>query len=116
MEEWRPIPGFEGYYEVSNLGRIRNSKRNTILNGCMNSRGYIAISLSTSKKFKSTLVHIVVCTVFNGPKPFKGALCLHWDDIGSNNTPDNLYWGNHEKNAEDAKRNGLLHTGPRPRT
>ena len=50
MEEWKDIEGYEGYYEISTLGNVRNVKTNHILIGDTNNAGYKRITLYVPKK------------------------------------------------------------------
>ena len=49
---------------------------------------------------------ILVCTAFHGPPPEHDSMACHKDDVGGNDIPSNLYWGNASSNARDAWRNG----------
>lgn len=65
MEElWLPIIGYEGLYDVSNLGRIRNSRTNKILRLGKHRQGYKLVSLYKNKKEKTLLVHRLVAMAF----------------------------------------------------
>ncbi|MBQ5689760.1 MAG: hypothetical protein IIV21_07330 [Bacteroidales bacterium] len=43
-EIWKPIKGYEGLYEVSNLGRVKSLRRNSILKAVLHN-GYLIVSL-----------------------------------------------------------------------
>lgn len=45
VEIWRPIQGYEGLYEVSNLGNVKSLSRNALLSKHKNNRGYLSVSL-----------------------------------------------------------------------
>ena len=62
-EEWRDIKGFEGLYQVSNLGRVKNAK-GLIKKPTMNNRGYIRLSLWEGGKSKNFSVHRLVAEAF----------------------------------------------------
>ena len=63
-EEWRPVVGYEGRYQVSSLGRIRSLKRQgwrkDFLSGHKTKLGYIAINLCGKQK----LLHCIVADAF----------------------------------------------------
>lgn len=70
MEEWRDIAGWEGEYQVSNLGRIRSFKRTPLgeyLNPSPDAYGYLQFSCKRTRKLeKKFKVHRVVWMAFNG--------------------------------------------------
>jgi hypothetical protein len=78
-EEWRPVVGYEDWYEVSTQGRVRRSvdglrrgiKAGYVLQPRPTDQGYPFVGLySRDKKVsRSTLVHNVVTAAFLGPKP-----------------------------------------------
>lgn len=78
-EIWKDIPGFEGYYQASNLGRIKSlarswvggygairSKPETELKSSPNSSGYLQVVLSKNGKPKTIKVHQLVAMAFLG--------------------------------------------------
>ena len=46
MEEWKTIPGYEGLYEVSNIGNVKSLIKNKIIKYFINKKGYRLVSLS----------------------------------------------------------------------
>ena len=114
-EEWRPIPGFEGDYEVSNLGRVRTFKRPgpqrtrreipLLVGGGLDTWGYWQVVLAKGGKRRTAKVHHLVLEAFVGPKP-PGAQCRHKDGIKTNNVLENLQWGTVQENADDRVRHG----------
>lgn len=109
MEEiWKDIPGFEGKYQVSTLGRVKSLARK----GCRKDRlmklytdrgGYLRLSLG--KGFCMKGVHRLVAMTFL-PNPNNLAFVCHKDDDPSNNRVDNLFWGSHLDNERDKKSKG----------
>lgn len=114
-ETWRQIPGFEGRYEVSDLGRVRSVDREVetsngqvrryrgmILSpGRMNDFGHVSVMLG--REGGSRCVHELVLLAFVGP-PSEDQECRHLDGDGSNNRLDNLCWGSRGENVKDATR------------
>lgn len=114
MEEvWKPIPGYEGFYEASNNKQIRSVDRvittksgitrklkGKILNQHQNQEGYWFVGLSLNGIIKYRLVHILVASSF--PEicgyPFEGSEINHKDENKSNNTPENLEYMLHADN------------------
>lgn len=106
IEEWKDLPGFNGKYQVSNLGNVRTINRvcNThnggsyIRKGCMlklviNNRGYYHLNLWDSEKNKAVnlRVHIMVAMTFLGHDPCGMKVVVdHIDSNKLNNRVDNL--------------------------
>lgn len=106
-EEWRPVVGYEGLYEVSNLGRVRGLKykKGEVRVTTLDKDGYVVLGLSKNGKTKIRKVHVMVCEAFNGLRQYPWQGALHRDDIRDRNLPENLYWGDQEQNLKDMKRN-----------
>lgn len=70
VEEWRDIPGYEGLYMVSSMGRVKSlpkylSKTDRILRGCVDKDGYIKVRLCPNPQLrKSYFVHRLVALAF----------------------------------------------------
>lgn len=110
-EEWHVAPGYP-VYEVSDQGRVRRrcSKNRWdaghILRPASMPGGHRYVVLTDPAGFtRKQFVHRLVAQAFIGPAPFAGAMVLHHDDVPSNNTPGNLYWGTHAENVADARLN-----------
>ena len=118
-EVWRPVPGWEGLYEASNLGRLRSFDKivmrkngrplpvpGRIMRTSLNSGGYPSTVLVRDGVRTSVGVHMVVAAAFLGPRP-DGAEVLHYDDVKTNNTVGNLRYGSRSDNSYDRVRNGI---------
>ena len=94
-ERWLPIPDYEGWYEASDFGRIRNvrDRMNTfvgkILKQSISSFGYMRVGLSKKGVTTNHLVHRLVMAAFVGQCP-DGKEVNHKDCDKTNNIPDNL--------------------------
>lgn len=88
-EEWRPIVGYEGLYEVSNLGRVRRASWK-IVHGT-DFKGYRRINLTKDGKQKTFLIHRLVAEAFI-PNEHEYRVINHKDECPSNNCIDNLEW------------------------
>ena len=91
MEEWKAIPGYEGLYEVSNMGNVRNVRRNTLLRLSKDCYGYIQVSLYKNGRRTGLRVHRLVAEAFI-PNPDNLPQVNHKDEDKSNNRVDNLEW------------------------
>lgn len=105
MEEiWKPAKGFEGYYEVSNLGRVRSVDRvvaakgnsEKLIKGKLltlhtNKDGYKRTTLCKENKLFTKFVHRLIAEVFI-PNPDNLPQVNHKDEVKSNNCVDNLEW------------------------
>ena len=110
MEEWRDIKGYEGLYQVSNLGRVRSLERKVkakggslrtqkprILAQHPNFKGYMRLNLSDGNKREHFLVHRLVYQAFNG-ELIDGLSIDHIDNDKTRNTPENLQQITHREN------------------
>ena len=124
MEEWRPVSGYEGLYEVSSLGRVRSlprvweqvSKHGTLhkhtssgrtLKPGLTRQGYPSVVLG---RRRTRLVHRLVAEAFLGPCP-AGKEVRHLDGTRTNNTISNLAYGTRSENIADAKLHGTFQKG-----
>lgn len=114
MEEiWKPVPleGYEEYYEVSNLGRIRRSrggqgaKAGRIMQGYLQC-GYHYVNLTANSAYNTFLVHRLVATAFI-PNPENKPQVNHIDGNKSNNYVGNLEWVSCQENIQHAWVTGL---------
>ena len=112
FETWKPVPGYEGLYEVSDLGRVRSVYREVpckigtrrvfpkILRTPIH-KGYRQVNL----RGKTRSVHQLVSLAFMGERP-KGWHTCHRDGDSLNNLADNLYYGTASDNMQDTLRHG----------
>jgi len=110
QEEWRPIKGYEGLYEVSNTGRIKSHLelcrvKNKLLKGFKMEKGYIRVSLSKNKIFKTYSIHRLVAIVFI-PNIENKPDINHIDNNPSNNNINNLEWVTNEENKRHSVKQG----------
>lgn len=110
-EIWKPVVGYEGLYECSNMGRVKSLDRyvphrydgefqfikGTIRKTKYNNGGYEMITLYKDGKEKTHLVHRLVAQAFI-PNPNNLPEVNHKDENTKNNCVDNLEWCNREYN------------------
>lgn len=111
VEEWRPVAGYEGLYEVSSCGRVRTlgggkaRSHGRILKATLGTTGYLRVSLSAANVSRTKKVHRLVAEAFLGPAPLR-AYVLHQDGNPQNNRVENLRYGDARQNLADAIRHG----------
>ena len=108
MEEvWKPVVGYEGLYEVSNMGRVKslgNGKSNNssyskerILKGRKTHRGYLRVNLYKNNKAKDYYIHRLVAEAFI-PNIDNLPCINHKDENPKNNHVTNLEWVTYKEN------------------
>lgn len=114
-EEWKPIKGYEGFYEISNRGRVKRIKQlreighspnrirkfydvDRLLNPWDNGHGYKVISLIKDGRRKNHYVHRLVGEHFI-PNPYNLEEINHKDFNRANNRVENLEWCDRSYNA-----------------
>ena len=113
VEEWRPVVGYEGYYDVSNLGSIMRTKaaRGTFVGRIIKSylncpRGYPRVRLCKDKEHSCVFVHVLVAEAFIGPPP-AGMEINHIDGNRMNPSAKNLEYLTAKENCRHAFDSGL---------
>lgn len=124
QERWLPVLGYEGFYEISDHGRVRSAERTVphgertkqmrgrilkpwLSGGGSTQRYQIGLSDETGRR-QRYYVHILVLEAFIGPR-LPGFEACHLDDDGENNWLDNLRWDTRSANEQDKVRNGNHH-------
>src|SRR5688572_24881149 len=118
QERWLPIAGWEGYYEVSDHGRVRSldrlavrrqgkpaARRGRVMALQKTGAGHLIVRIQRNGHDWTVQVHVLVLTAFVGPRP-PGLVCRHLDGNPENNIPDNLAWGTSSQNKYDSIRHG----------
>ena len=105
QELWQPVKGYEGLYEVSDQGRVRNPRTGLVHRAPAGSRGYREVHLRRKGKGKTFRVHALVLTAFVSIRP-EGLECRHLDGNKLNNAVSNLEWGTSKENSNDIRSYG----------
>ena len=124
-EIWKSIEGYEGCYEVSNLGRakslerkVKHSNGNTqklkerILKPRSDKDGYLYVNLCKKGKVKSRRVHRLVAHAFI-PNPENKPCVNHKNGVKYDNRVENLEWMTNKENSIHASKNDLMPKGYR---
>lgn len=120
-EQWRPVPGYEGFYEVSDRGNVRGldrivdvkgqgkrKLRGRTLSKAVSNTGYLAVSLRKNGTHKTILVQYLVADAFLGPRPDGMQLC-HNNGNHVDNRAENLRWDTRSGNMLDRQIHGTDH-------
>lgn len=127
-ETWKEIPGYEGYYEVSDQGHVRSVDREIVQDGrwgfikrTMKGRllspsnehsNYPHVILSRGNEKESVKIHLLALRAFVGPCP-EGLQACHEDGDTRNNILSNLRWGTPKSNQADRVGHGTHQYGAR---
>lgn len=112
-EVWKDIKGFEGIYQVSNLGRVRSIRviylKPQTIGGGYNSVRLYNIKATKPTKPKTKLLHRLIAENFI-PNPNKKSCVNHKNGIKTDNRLENLEWVTNSENGLHAYRIGLNYT------
>lgn len=105
-EIWKDIKDWEGYYQVSNTGKVRRlfKTKTRELKGTKKIGGYKGVFLKIPNKFSGELVHRLVAQAFI-PNPDNLPCINHKDENKYNNCVDNLEWCTYKYNGNYGTRN-----------
>lgn len=119
-EKWIAIPGWEGWYEVSNLGRVRSLDRvvdrpagtarvtGRILVSRPNRYGYPQVHLKRNGSSTCRTVHSLVLAAFVGERE-PGKVARHLNGVPSDARLENLAYGTNSENQRDKRGHGTDH-------
>ncbi len=121
-EQWRPVVGWETWYSVSNLGRIRRDVGGTrtyagrISKLTTNRRGYLCVGLCAGSHatLKIRTVHQLVARAFIGEPPEGITGINHLNGVKTDNRPENIEWSTPAANSAHAVTTGLITKGGYP--
>lgn len=110
-EEWRPVVGWEGLYEVSSLGRVKrvsslkSNRVGKVLTGVADKNGYRMYHLRDGGRSRTYSAHRLVALA-HIPNPDELPYVLHGPAGVSDNSTANLRWGTNSDNMRDRRRDG----------
>jgi len=103
-ERWKPVVGLEGFYEVSDHGRVFSVRSGKILTET-DRGGYVETHMCVNYRQMHWLVHVLVAAAFIGPC-HEGMEVNHKDLNKANNYWRNLEYMTHKRNCAHARANG----------
>lgn len=121
-EIWKDVPGYEGYYQVSNFGRARSLNRvleqsnctrlmkGKILSPGSDSYGYKTVSLHRNRKCKTNRIHSLVYKSFVNQNIKKGLVIDHINNNHLDNRVENLQLITHRQNISKSNINNKIKT------
>jgi len=122
-ERWRPVPDFEGLYEISDLGRVRSlakrgryhRKSEKILSPGKSKYGYLSLHLCGKERGLDAhrYVHDLVLTAFVGPRPVGAEACHFPNRDPADCRLVNLRWDTRKNNHADKRAHGTDNRGER---
>lgn len=128
-ERWLPVVEFEGFYEVSNMGRVRSiprtepvyrsdgstwyerAREGRLLNAARTKNGYLRVNLKKNGVQSQHLVHRLVLSAFRGAAPDESWYACHNNGERTDNRLPNLRWATPQSNQADRKKHGTHQCG-----
>lgn len=115
QEVWRTVVGFDGLYEVSDIGRVRSKRAEIVMKHNFSGvkRDYAFVPLSENGHRQNAYIHHLVAQAFIGPPPGRIGRgsndwqCNHKNGNKSDNRPENLEWLTHKAHIAHSKENFL---------
>ena len=112
MEYFKDVPGYEGFYKISNCGRVWSVRRGKLMSPPTDRLGYRRVMLRVNKNEKSRTVHSLVMEAFRGLRP-EGMVVNHLDFNPTNNNLANLEYTTRIGNIQYSHEAGRYNrTGP----
>jgi hypothetical protein len=116
---WKPVPGYEGPYEVSHSGAVRSLGWQTAISGYRKGRelkaalswGYPSVTLVRNRAKRTVRLHCIVCEAFHGPAPSEKHEVAHNDGLKDHSHAANLRWATRKSNHNDKWAHGTMPVG-----
>lgn len=106
METWLPVAGYEGAYEVSNLGAVRRVGGRTLRHSLRGKGLYPSVNLSLNGRARCRFVHLLVLQAFVGERPSPEMQGRHLNGNKFDARLANLQWGTPSENNLDRVAHG----------
>lgn len=97
-EVWKDVAGYNGFYLVSNLGRVKSLITNRILKPQINQKRYVCVRLYNKEGYKHYNIHRVVASAFI-PNPHNKPQVNHINGLRQDNRVVNLEWVTGQENV-----------------
>lgn len=112
IEIWKDIEGYNGIYQISNLGRVKSlgntkNKKDKIIKPVKNNKGYLRVTLHKSNVITRMYVHRLVAIAFI-PNINNYPQINHIDENKLNNCVDNLEWCTNKYNCNYGTKNKTI--------
>ena len=113
-ENWKEIDGYDGMYQVSDLGRVRSLKfgKVRVLKPQKDKGGYLCVNLYRNRKMKHFYVHRLVADAFIPNDDETKTQINHRNEVKSDNRVSNIEWCTAQYNVNY---NGLRYKQPHPK-
>lgn len=117
QEQWRPVVGYEGWYSISNLGRVRRDAPGSgtwpgrLIKPVRHHNGYLMVKLSRNHDVWQPFIHQLVAAAFIGP-PESGKQVNHKNGVKPDNQAANIEWETPVGNTQHAIKSGLRSKSP----
>ena len=102
-----PIPGFEGFYSVSDMGHVLSVRRNRLLTPAIDRYGYERVTLAIGGKLFYRTIHRLVAQTFV-PNPNNLETVNHINEVKTDNRAVNLEWASVADNDNHGTRNARI--------
>lgn len=119
-ELWKDIAGFDGWYQVSSIGRVKRLKkvhcnhgkrnivkRELILKQSLDHKGYFTVTISNGIEHKTQKVHRLVAKAFI-PNPDNKPQVDHINRIRTDNRVENLRWATAKENSRNSNHQTMI--------